>query len=95
MRAPHDASSATATRTALARRWRGAGAGLMRPAEWDDRCMPMTDRRVALVTRSSRGLGAVIARRLAEDGFAVAINGRPPPAPRPHRPAGRTADQRL
>jgi 3-oxoacyl-[acyl-carrier protein] reductase len=32
--------------------------------------------RVALVTGSSRGLGAEIARRLARDGFAVAINGR-------------------
>src|SRR5215471_10048969 len=38
--------------------------------------MPVADRRVALVTGSSRGLGAVIARRLAEDGFAVAVNGR-------------------
>ena len=33
--------------------------------------------RVALVTGSSRGLGAVIARRLADDGLAVAVNGPP------------------
>jgi 3-oxoacyl-[acyl-carrier protein] reductase len=34
------------------------------------------ERRVALVTGSSQGLGAVIARRLARDGFAVAVNAR-------------------
>lgn len=39
--------------------------------------MSVTHRRVALVTGSSQGLGAVIARRLARDGAAVAVNGRP------------------
>ena len=33
-------------------------------------------KRVALVTGSSRGLGAEIARRLGRDGLAVAVNGR-------------------
>jgi 3-oxoacyl-[acyl-carrier protein] reductase len=36
--------------------------------------MPASQRRVALVTGSSRGLGSVIARRLARDGLAVAVN---------------------
>ena len=39
--------------------------------------MPVTQQRVALVTGSSRGLGAVIARRLAREGLAVAVNSRP------------------
>jgi 3-oxoacyl-[acyl-carrier protein] reductase len=34
-----------------------------------------------LVTGSSRGLGAAIARRLARDGLAVAVNGRPGDGP--------------
>jgi 3-oxoacyl-[acyl-carrier protein] reductase len=38
--------------------------------------MPAGHGRVALVTGSSRGLGAVIAGRLARDGLAVAVNGR-------------------
>jgi len=38
--------------------------------------MPTGHGRVALVTGSSRGLGAVIAVRLARDGLAVAVNGR-------------------
>jgi 3-oxoacyl-[acyl-carrier protein] reductase len=38
--------------------------------------MPVAHGRVALVSGSSRGLGAAIARRLAQDGLAVAVNGR-------------------
>jgi 3-oxoacyl-[acyl-carrier protein] reductase len=38
--------------------------------------MPVAHGRVALVTGSSRGLGSAIARRLGQDGFTVAVNGR-------------------
>jgi NAD(P)-dependent dehydrogenase (short-subunit alcohol dehydrogenase family) len=48
----------------------------MRLVGRDDRHMPVTDGWVALVTGSPRGPGAAIARRLAKDGFAVAVNGR-------------------
>jgi hypothetical protein len=58
-------------------RLNGGGIRLARWAAWDHHPVKVTHGRVALVTGSSRGLGAVIARRLARDGFAVAVNGRP------------------
>jgi len=43
---------------------------------WHDFRMRSPAERVAMVTGSSRGLGSVIALRLARDGMAVAVNGR-------------------
>jgi 3-oxoacyl-[acyl-carrier protein] reductase len=36
--------------------------------------MHNTNQKVAIITGSSRGIGAAVARRLAEDGFAVVVN---------------------
>ena len=36
----------------------------------------MSDRKTAIVTAASRGMGAAIARRLSEDGFGVALMSR-------------------
>src|SRR5262249_46193250 len=55
--------------------WHGAGSRYFSPASRGgrDNQMPDTDRRVALVTGGSRGIGHRVVTRLAGDGFDVAF----------------------